>query len=197
MRRRVWVGLAVAGLGVATLSGWKAGLADADPAPVTELRVGTVDFVRIFESHPTLVAGKQELQRRKEAKGQEIRKLEQGLESLRTELSMLDPDSDAFREKSLAFEIQKLRYQNRVQVEEKALRDANLEMLHQAMDELEKAVRKVALDHGLTIVLQKSAFRFGGASEEEIFSKVAVRGVVWADESFDVTDEVLARLREE
>lgn len=165
------------------------------PAAATQpAKVAVCDLLAVLRNADHGNDCKKELQDRikrisaeSDKRGEEIKKIEDGLELLKQG----SKEYDAQLNKMTELSIQRQAYINLQ--DELAKRDTyrNTKMLYQeALD----AVEKVAKEKGYQLVLFKESPNLVTTKYDELLEQMARRKVLFADSSLDITDDVLKQL---
>lgn len=164
----------------------------ATPAQAAPEKIAVVDMVELITKHPRAEELNRKLnQAQQEAEAYEAQET-QSLRKLKQEIELLSPNSPMRQSKEKLF----LTQSTMLKIEkewrkEKALREymTGLENLYA---EIQRHVARYARDHGIQLVLLKSAAEIRASDFSDYAAKVQLRGVVFSEPTMDITDQIRA-----
>lgn len=184
--------LAVSVLGVMLSLSSASAPAATEPPPV---RIAVVNIVKIFNALDVKKNGDAEIERLGKQLTDERKAKEDELDKLKTELNELAPDSPEYKEISekmlrKAVELQSFsRYMEQKLLMETRLRTA---AIYKSMN---KSIEEFSRANGIGLVLASDDPDLTGArSQEELLSKITIRKVIYAHESFDITKSITEKM---
>ena len=164
----------------------------ASPASAAPERIGVVDLLRLVSNHPGLKVAQQAFNRRtsdaKEAFNKEI-------EALKKEDSEIAPDSQdnpQTKGKRRRIELQNLTAKFQYDASIKDARELYVRDLEAVYANVKSVIAQYARENGYALILQKSDDPLSPDDPNEFVVKVAMRGVVFYEESLDVTKNIEA-----
>jgi len=113
---------------------------------------------------------------------------------LRTEYENLPPGTDAAVRTRDRLEAALLRYQEARGEFERQLRDQRTESLGKMFNEISAVIERYAQRHGIDLVLKKQDLRVSPTQPVELGIIVTTAHVLYARESYDITDAIVQEL---
>lgn len=153
-------------------------------------RIGVVDMLGIIEDHPDTEKARQGLKAARDQAVADANRAREEVKRKQTQLEGLTPRTTAYNNlqraiaRDIALAEHKLSY---AQAEALTVYASRLEAVYTAV---RGQVQAVARTRGLKLVLQTSDDPINANNRDDFVLKVALRGVVWADPSVDITAEV-------
>lgn len=158
-------------------------------------QIGVVDMLGIIEDHPDTEKARQDLKKARDQAVADANKTREEVKRKQKELETLTPRTVKYSNlqraiaRDIALAEHRLSY---AQTEALAVYASRLESVYQAV---RGQVMAVARRRGLKLVLQTSDDPINANNRDDFVLKVALRGVVWADRSIDITDDVRTAMR--
>ena len=147
----------------------------AAPATAQQLRVGYVDMKQVLDNAPQVLAGREKLDLEFRPRNETIEFQERQVQAMEDRLEMGDLSDDA--RTRMERELREMR--RNVNRQKEDLRDElsfrRTEEVQKLEDQINQAVQQIARDNGYDLILSSP--------------------VIYADESLDITQTVLERLR--
>lgn len=170
-----------------------AGLLSADRAaqdPTQGLRF--VDLQRCFEGYAPVQSEMDRLREALNRKIQEFKGREAALKEQESELSLLDPGSEAYAEKAFGLESSRVALDRDRQFTLDRLQTQRLQLFVRSYEDVQRAAVELggSRGYGAVLVVPPPADKLPAdlQSRTEILQN---RSVLWSNPTYDVTDEVL------
>ena len=151
-----------------------------------ELRIAVLDFHRAFKEYERRDELQRELHDRQKAMNQELAKIEEGLKARQSDLELLQPGTDKYRELQLALiqlETQLQVTKQMFQLELEKTRAAHVQRL---LGELDKELTAFAKERNIDLVLAKYA------ADPRLASPLYI--ALYNKPEMDITAQILERL---
>lgn len=196
MQRNVWLWIVVAALGLSLLTTVSSqGQNKPGPRPAS---VAVVNLGKIFENSDERGARRAEVSGQLEALQKEEATRRKELETLKTDLEILGPETDAHRQtieklesKAIEFDTW-LQYQKRKLERESTLQDETL------YRKIMEAVARIAKQDGYDVVLyMDSVDSVRSQTRQQLMGQIQTRRVLYAADGLDITDAVSQMLNNE
>src|SRR5262249_50754030 len=113
------------------------------------------------------------------------------MKKIEDDMLLLDQHSADFQRMKDDLELDKMRYQQLGRKLEKETDDRVVDAYEKNYAEAQRAIRSYAQTHGFDVVLQIDNRPIQANSEAEVVQRILWKNVVYADESLDITSEVL------
>jgi len=186
--------LAVALSGVIALS------ASAQEGPTSKEPpvVVAVDLERVINGLDELSAMEQDLQQFGEERRQRIRELQNQFEEAQTELQVLAPGDQAFRDK--AEEVARLRVLLNAEQEfaEQQVSIRRGEIFSTLFDKVKRTIDEMAAQRGFDLVLNNdSQVQVQGLNESQVVRQISSLKFLHAADRLDITEELITRMNNE
>lgn len=181
-----------AGVSVMSVSAQTAG---SNPPPT---RVATINIVRVFDSLNEKKGADADLELLGKRLDDKRKQLEQELERLRQELKDYKPDSDVFKEtqENMLKKAMELRSQSEY-MEQKLQLEQRLRT-GQVYRHIVASIEAYSKQSGIIMVLVADEIDITGSrTQAELLTKIAMRKVVYAHESLDITKAVIEKMNSE
>ena len=190
-KSHVWILLAAVFATVGLLAG--AGAANMLAAQPTKIAIVDVIKVRNGLNEAKVISA--EIEAKLQKYEQEHKGRLEEIESLREDLSILTPDSEAFDEKQrqlLAKTVEAKTWQEVAKVEITHEHTIQLESLFR---QIVQASTDIATLHGYDMVLsQEREINFRNAKPKEIDALISLRKILWSRDEMDVTEQVIQKM---
>ncbi len=190
-KSHVWILLAAVFATVGLLAG--AGAANMMAAQPTKIAIVDVIKVRNGLNEAKVISA--EIEAKLQKYEQEHKGRLEEIESLREDLSILTPDSEAFDEKQrqlLAKTVEAKTWQEVAKVEITHEHTIQLESLFR---QIVQASTDIATLHGYDMVLsQEREINFRNAKPKEIDALISLRKILWSRDEMDVTEQVIQKM---
>lgn len=170
-----------------------AGLAGAGAAFQAEpTAVAVVNMERVFDSLDERTQIEAQMRSRQEQLSRERDRRRQEVQQLSQDIEVLNPDSDAYRQKESELRERLAEFRVWAEMEEQQLnidRGLHLESLYRRTV---NAIGEIADEMGYDIVLYKEGpLELQGSDPGEIQTQIAIRKVLHASDEVDITDRVV------
>jgi len=188
MHRKGWLVVALAGAAAAAL-GWRGqGATNGrfEPGPV-----GFVAIERVFDEYQKNADLSKSLKTEFAEKVQALDKENERIKMKKEELQLLARDSDKYHELQQQIQIDEFRADLRRKEIGRLIDRKKVAGWKELYGDVMTAARQVAARHGLAAVFVVSRSPLKSGTDSEIMSEISVRQILYADESHDVTDEIL------
>lgn len=145
-----------------------------------ELKVGYVDLQKAIEGTSTGKKARAELEKEFKAKKKELEKKEKDLKKMTEdfEKKKLVLSEDVKRRKGAELQQEIMKFRQMVQQSEQNIRKREQELTRPIVEKLQKAVKEVATDKKVTMVLNQNR---------------NFRTVLWASDEVDLTSDVIKK----
>lgn len=178
-----------------------AGLAGATAALQAQpTATAVVDVQQVFSSLEERTQLEADMQGRAEQFSQQRQNREQQIQQLQQELQVLNPGSDAYQQKQDEYGKAVMEYQVWARFEEQKLKVEHALQLERLYRRTTDAISKVAQEYGYDIVLYKEQPLQLNRQElniDQVRSQIAIRKVLYASDTVEVTDRVIQRMNNE
>jgi Skp family chaperone for outer membrane proteins len=156
------------------------------------LRIAVVDVQKVFQNleekgavEADITQQTEELQKKEQQKKQEIN-------SLRSDLEILSPESDAYQETKQELERKAIEFQAWKKFKKRQLEAEKSVRIESLYRNVVDACREISRDKGYDLILQKDKLpSLRGQNQQELTALILQRKVLHADKRLDVTDQVL------
>ncbi|MFO0985076.1 MAG: OmpH family outer membrane protein [Planctomycetota bacterium] len=172
----------------ATLYRTTQGQAAATPAPS---RVGVVDIQRVLAESRAARESEKELKEWIKTVQKDIDEAQAKMKKIDEDLQLLDRRSGAYQQAKDQFDLEKLKYEQLGRRLEKEQEQRWVDAVQRNYEDAVKEIRGYAKAHGFDVVLEVDSTPLRARSREELFSRLQWKNVVYADESLDITSDVL------
>lgn len=170
-------------------------LAGRGPAATEAVR--TVDFARILEEFEPFNAAYQEMMDRYRPEFERLRQNNEHIKLQRGELATMDENSDAYRVRKFEIEVQEKSLSTHIEFWNASQRRDRARLLQRSVTRIHEACAEYGRRTGVSAVLMKPGTLPGETEDTDaVLRELESRWVVWAHEDHDVTEQVLAILRE-
>jgi Skp family chaperone for outer membrane proteins len=192
--RRFHLPIAAAAILGAALMGRTMAQPQAAPPQLPATRAAICDVAEVFDNY---LKGKQlstEFRQRGEKLNTEDEQRAKAIQDIDSELQGLVPGSDAYQARLK--EAQKLKIEREVwrQMQVSQVDAERLTLTGQMYDEILAAVKKIAAVRGANLVLYDKHQMEQPTSLTDLLQQVELKKVLYADETIDITDDVLKEL---
>jgi Skp family chaperone for outer membrane proteins len=151
-----------------------------------ELRIGVLDFHRAFKEYERRETLQREVDERKEAMNKELAKIEESLKARQSDLELLQPGTEKYRELQLALVQLETQLQVTKQMFQLELEKTRASHVQRLLGTLDKELQAYAKEEKLDLVLAKYA------ADPRLASPLYI--VLYSKPEFDITAAIIERL---
>lgn len=157
--------------------------------------VAVVNMERVFDSLREKTEIEAQMRARAERLNREQEQRHRNIQQLRQDLEVLAPGSEAYTQKEAEMREAVMAFRLWTELEHQQLeidRGLHLEGLYRRTLE---GIRETASERGYDLVLYKeSPLQLQGGDPAEVQQQIALRKVLYANDSIDITDDVVQRM---
>jgi Skp family chaperone for outer membrane proteins len=184
MKHNAWIVVALFGACLAAL-GWQGG---------RDFEIGFVQLERVINEYDKNAELSRRLTEELDARRAELEKDKERIEMKKEELQLLARDSQKYRDSLLEIQVEEFRLEARLKDLQRSLDSKKIEGWKELFRDISKAAESIAKQKGLRALLVVNRGELAGTNDQDIMSQISLRQVLYADETLDVTDEVLEML---
>ncbi len=177
------------GLVLAGVVGSLHGQDDAGPSPA---KVAVVDVQKVFNNLDQKEDYEAEITSQAESLQKEQQRRKQEIKQLRSDLQVLSPDSDAYKKTKAKLEKKTINLKAWRKFKQRQLRSEKALRMESLYRKVVDTIEQIAKDAGYDLVLYKDRLRsLNSQTEKQMAAKIAIRKVLYADDSLNITDRVI------
>ncbi len=160
--------------------------------------VAVVNWERISTELKEKQAIEADIQSTIEKFNEQQEKRKDDIEGLKADLDLYQPDNPNFSKTQQELEKKVIEYRAWSEYQQKKLNDERIIQIENLYRRIVDAASRVASDNGYDIVLQKESEPvFKDVNAQQVLQQIAMRKVLWANDSIDLTDQVIQRMNNE
>lgn len=167
------------------------GTQDSAPASKPLGRVGVVNMMRLLSESKLAQDGLRQHEEWIKISQREIDAAEKAWKKLDEDQQLLARGSVEFQQNKDRLELEKLKFDQLVRRLEKERQERFIETMKRNYDGVVREVQNYAKSHGFDLILQLDATALRAKSEDELLSRILWKNVIHADDSLDITSDVL------
>jgi len=160
--------------------------------------VAVVNWEKIYTELKEKQAVEADIQSKIDKFNEQQEKRKKNIEELRADIDLYAPDNPTFEKKQEEVDKKVVEYLTWKDYTQRKLNDERIIQIENLYRSITDAVGLVAAENGYDLVLSREGEpSFKDANLQQVLNLIALRKVLWADESVDLTDQVIQRMNNE